>query len=319
MLDLINRLVDRLAAEVHRVEVPEADLLQESSWYQRAGQSHRRVLTSALASPARRTTDRRGPHLKTVEVADAESARLADKLAHAPFVVLVEDRESDGVLLEILVEELGWKALRDLWERGNEATPPAVEIATAGGIDAIPQRIERSAADAARQQRPLRLFVLCDSDARWPGDDDQVLERKMISLQKGCDKYKVPYKIWQKRCAESYIPDEVFEAVRDDPGNQIQAHRFDALLRRSPEQRDHFPVKDGLNAKERREAIEAGLYKTSEEDDLMDLETRLFPGRKRLLPKLNRKHRTAFTAEGLRRRDGQGEVEALLQAIAEEL
>jgi hypothetical protein len=45
-----------------------------------------------------------------------EEARTAVKLAHAPLQILVEDRESDGVLLEILVEELGSAELQKLWK-----------------------------------------------------------------------------------------------------------------------------------------------------------------------------------------------------------
>ncbi len=33
VLSIIDRLIDRLADEVHRVDIPDADLLQESAWY----------------------------------------------------------------------------------------------------------------------------------------------------------------------------------------------------------------------------------------------------------------------------------------------
>jgi len=318
VLDLIDRLVDRLADQVHLVEVPDADLLQESSWYRSARPTRRKVLTSAVANPPKKQSSR-GPHLKTVQVADADSARNADRLAHTPLVVLVEDRESDGVLLEILVEELGWPALRELWDQSQQVTPGAVEIDTAGGIDAIPQRIVRSAEDATREQQSPRLFVICDSDARWPGDTEGLRETKINRVLDTCEEYDVPHHVWRKRSAENYIPDEVFETVRDDPDGQGDAHRFNALLRRKRKQRDHFPVKDGLKPKERKNAIEAELYDHSEEVDLRLLEKRLFPGRKRPLLKLQREYRSSFTAEGLRRRDGADEIDEVLRAIAEEL
>ena len=120
---LIDRLVDRLAEEVHRVDLPEADLLEESLWYRSARQTRRKVLMSAVSGPPQKVTSGQGPHVKVVEVANPESVRLAEKLAHAPLVVLVEDREADGVLLEIIVEELGWSALKALWKRAKEVTP----------------------------------------------------------------------------------------------------------------------------------------------------------------------------------------------------
>ncbi len=319
ILVLIDRLVDRISDEVHRVEVPEADLLRESSWYRQARPTRKKILTSAVATPPRRAAAERGPHLKVIEVADVESARRAEKLAHTPLVVLVEDREADGVLLDILVEELGWPALRALWERGRTVTPRATEIDTAGGKDAIPQRVERAAGDAAGEHRPLRLFVLCDSDSRWPEDDDPELTGKTDLVRNACAEHGVPYHVWRKRCAENYIPDEVFEEVRDDPRNLNHVPRFNALLRRSSPQRDHFPVKDGLTAKERAAAVDAGLYNATEEADLVLLEERLFAKRPRPLKRLQEERRASFTADGLRKRDGSGELNALLQDLAREL
>ncbi len=314
VLSLIDRLVDRLGEEVHRLDVLDLDLLQESLWYQKARSTRREVLMSALAKPPTVVNDRQGPHVKTVEVLDAESARLADKLAHTPLVILVEDRESDGVFLDLVVEELGWPALRALWKNGRKVTPRAAELDTAGGKGSIPQRIERAIGDAAEGNKPHRLFVLCDSDARWPDDD-----RAVAAISEACARGGVPYYIWKKRCAENYIPDEVFEAVREDPRNLNRVNQFDAFLRRSPEQRDHFPVKDGLAAEERSEAIQAGLYNSSEEEDLALLEKPLFPKRPRPFLLLHRERRESFTAKGLRARDPEGELDAVLHAIAQEL
>lgn len=315
VLSLIDRLVDRLGDEVHRLEVAEVDLLQGSDWYRNARQTRQKVLMSAVAKPPRVASDNRGPHMKVIEVLDAESARMADKLAHTPLVVLVEDRESDGVLLDILVEELGWPELQMLWTNEKKATPRATEVETAGGKEAIPQRVERAVRDAAEEDRPQRLFVLCDSDAKWPGDNNTPL----AAVCDACAKHGVPHHVWRKRCAENYIPDQVFETVREDPRNSIRVDQFNALLRRSRIQRDHFPVKDGLTAAERSEALQAGLYDASEETDLRLLEARLFQKRPRPLLRLNRERRGSFTAGGLRARDGEGELDALLHAIAQEL
>ena len=319
VLSLIDRLVDRFAEKVHRMDVLDVDLLQGSRWYRNARPTRRKVLTSALAKPPRVANDDRGPHVKTVEVRDAESARLADKLAHTPLVILVEDRESDGVLLDIVVEELGWPELQALWEDGRAVTPRAMEVETAGGKDAIPQRVERAVSDAAGERREHRLFVLCDSDTRWPGDVSGGATRGLVAVREACSRHNVPHHIWQKRCAENYIPDQAFEAVRDDPRNLTQVDRFNALLRRSQEQRDYFPVKNGLTAAERSEAIQAGLYNASEEEDLKLLETLLLQKRPRPLLLLNTERRASFTADGLRERDGESELETLLLAIAREL
>lgn len=315
VLSLIDRLIDRFADEVHRVDVPDVDLLQESSWYQQARATRKKVLMSSLAKPPRVATDDRGPHVRVVEVRDGNSARLADRLAHTPLVILVEDRESDGLLLDIVVEELGWPELRMLWTNGKTVTPRATRVETAGGKDAIPQRVARAVGEAAAEERPHRLFVVCDSDTKWPADENQ----SAASVREACVKQGVPHHILRKRCAENYIPDRVFEDMRDDPRNTSRVDRFNALLRRSQTQRDHFPFKDGLTPAERTEAFRAGLYNIAEEADLRLLETRLFPKRPRLLLQLHNERRKLFTADGLQARDGEGELDTLLRAIAQEL
>jgi hypothetical protein len=315
---LIDRIVDRVSDEVHRVAVPDVDLLKESSWFETTRPTRRKTLMMAVAIPSRKANQERGPHVKAVEVADAGSVPLAEKLAHVPLDVLVEDREADGVFLDIIVEELGWPALRALWERSRMVTPRAMEIVSASKGN-IPIRVDRAANDAASEARPLRLFVLYDSDTKWPDDDDPGLKKQTEAVQKACNKHGVPSHVWRKRCAENYIPDEVFEAVRDDSRNLSHVKRFNAFLNRKPSQRDHFPVKDGLAEKARAAAIDAGLYDLTEAAELLLLEERLFAKRPRPLLRLHQERRKFFTADGLRKRDGEGELETLLQNLAKEL
>ncbi len=316
-LALIDRLIDRIADEVHRVDVPDADLVVASRWYQNARTTRQKLLLSALAVPPRKALDVPGPHTKSIEVDSPESVHLAEKMAHTPLVVLVEDREADGVLLEIVVDELGSPSLRALWARAKEVTPRAVEITTAGGVGAIPGRVDRAAKDAEGEGRPIRLFVLFDSDCKWPGDAEVTTSSEAV--RQACDRHLISYHMWKKRCSENYIPDQVFEAARADPFNTSHVDRFDALLRRTPTQRDHFPVKDGLSKEERFRACQAGLYDDSEEEDLAVLEKPLFPKRPRPLQRLQAERRDSFTAAGLRERDGEGELDALLAAISREL
>lgn len=316
---LIDRLIDRAADEVHRVEVPEVDLLQNSGWYDGARTTRRQVLTSAASAPPRKHVNSHGPHAKQVDVRDIGSARVADKLAHTPLKILVEDRESDGVLLEILVEEVGSPELRELWKRGQEVTPRAIEIANAGGLSSMPQRVIRAVSDATAEGRPVRLIVFCDSDQRWPHDTGHQSYAKITELRQRCEDQAIPLHVLQKRNVENYIPDAVIETVRDAPQNTGNTQLFDALLRRNSIQRDHFPLKDGLCDGERTDALAAGLYDPAEESDLLLLKNRLFPKKPRLLTRLQNERRTDFTRSGLLARDGNGEIDTILKAIALEL
>jgi hypothetical protein len=319
LLSLIDRLIDRVADEVHVIDVPDVDLLQESVWYQQARLTRRKLLMSAVARPPRAANVRRGPHVRVMELFDAESAKRAEKLAHTPLVILVEDRESDGVLLDLIVEELGWPELKALWAIGKTVTPRALEIETAGGKGAIPQRIERAISNASEENRPSRLFVVFDSHAKWPNDNREERLRAVAVVRETCATYDVPYHVLRKRCAENYIPDQVFESASNDPRNLSQRDRFNAFLRRSRVQRDYFPIKDGMTVAERLEAIRLGLYDVSEEKDLALLERSLLPRRPRPLLLLNQERRDSFTEDGLRERDGEGELDSLLQSIAQEL
>lgn len=319
VLSLIDRLVDRLADEVHHVEVPDSDLLKASAWYRDARPTRRKVLTAAVATPPRKHVDGHGTHVRVVEIHSLADARIADKVAHTPLTILVEDREADGVLLDILVEELGSPELRYLWKRAQEVTPKAIEIDTAGGVGAMPQRVARAVEDASKEGRPVRLFVLCDSDRRWPGDSGHQSHRDIENVRLKCSDCSIPLHVLLKRNAENYIPDSVIKAARDDPRNQSDRHRFNALLRRTQMQRDHFPLKDGLKDKEREEAMVAGLYGPLDVPDLELLVERLFPKRPRPFLFLYNGRRADFSSHELRARDGADEINALLDAIAAEL
>lgn len=319
VLRLIDRLVDRVADEVHRIEVPSADLLQDSAWYQGARPILRKIVTSAVAVPPKTSTLPRGPHARQIKVFDPDSARVAEKLAHVPLTILVEDREADGVFLELLVEEIGSPELRSLWTRGKDVTPPAIEFENPAGLGAMPQRVERAADDARNQGRPLRCFVLCDSDARWPEDRDHQSYRPIASLREACRNHSIALHVLQKRSAENYIPDAVFEALRADPDYASKTDRLDAFLRLKPMQRDHFPIKDGLSDVERTAALAAGLYDSGDEAALNLLRERLLPKRPRPFLLLSEERRASFSSDGLRSRDGNGEIDTLLEAIAQEL
>lgn len=315
LLCLVDRLVDRVADNAHRIEITDMDLLEESAWYKNARQSRRKLLIEAVSIPPRKHANPGDLHVKQIEIRDISEARVADKLAHTPLTILVEDREADGILLDILVEEIGSPELQTLWKQGHSITPPAFEFESSGGIGSMAQRIDRAVAEAAQQGRPLRLFVICDSDQRWPGESHGVI----LKLNQKCAELAISLHVLRKRNCENYIPDAVFEAARDDPQMANHTHRFDALLRRNRAQRDHFPIKDGLKTDERTNAINAGLYQQAELADLMLLEVRLFPKSPRPLLLLSQQRRNAFTAAGLRERDGNGELDTLVNDIAREL
>jgi len=315
VLVLIDQLVDRVAEEIHRLEVHDVEAIEASKWYQSARPTRKKLLKTAVAGPPRHSTGPGGPHRRVMSIRDANDAGEAVKMALSALVILVEDREADGVLLDILVDRCGSDNLRSLWSRCMEATPRGVEIDTSGGVTQIPDRIHRAQSDTRLENRPPRLFILCDSDKRWPDDVVQQSHKTIEKIRRICSEQGIPLHVLAKRCAENYIPDSVIEAIRDDPRNRKHAERFDAFLRLTRDQRDHFPIKDGLSEAERKNPF----YADRTPADLSILGAGLFPFRGRPLAVLQGERSPAFDREGLYDRDGQGEIDTLLLAIAAEL
>lgn len=316
--DLIDRLIDRASDLVHKIEFLDPDLVVDSNWYQTARMSRRRLAMAAAAAAPRNATDS-ALHAKIMCLNSREDIDFAVKTAYAPLIVLVEDSESDGALVDLIVQKLGTPELVKFWRETKAVTPRAYVFQTAGGLGAMPVRVRRAVSDAAEEGRSSRIIVICDSDRRWAGGDASLSQQSLDDLSTLCQGSGIRLHILEKRSAENYIPDEVFQAWRDDPSRINNKHRFEAFLRRTSAQRDYFPIKDGLSDAEFAEATRAQLYTAADTADALLLKERLFPKRPRVLRRLLDSNGADFTARGLRSRDGKSELSALLDLIAGEL
>lgn len=318
-LRLLDRIVDRIADEIHILDVIDADVLQESRWYTSARQTHQKLLMSAVASPVRETNSPRQLHTRTVHIGAAEDIARAEKLAHTPLTVLVENGESDGALLDIFVEKCAEEGFRSLWLNAMASTPRPVVVESAGGVGEFCGRISKLATDASREKRELRLIAVCDSDARWPGDSTNTSRRDVERVGECCKQHGITHIVLKKRSAENYIPDDVVRAYQANPKIINDRDRFGFFLSLTALQRDHFPVKTGLKADERDAAVNAGLYGEADVERLKPLEEKLFRVSGKLLVALVEGFNTSFTEQGLRARDGKDEIDQILTAIASEL
>ncbi len=316
-LRILDQITDRVEDGVHRLEIRDADQLKESRFFQDARSTRQKFLLAVASRPPAHRTSRR-THLSDVVIDSPSAALRAKSVAYTPLTILVEDREADGILLEILVEKQAPRELRELWDAAFKAVPVGLEFVTSGGVNAMPQRVSRMLAEVG-SGRALRLIVVCDSDTRWPGDTGSSSQTSIDELQALCAGSGITCHVLNKRTAENYIPDEVFVAASRIPANLSNKPRFEAFLRRTSSQRDHFPVKDGMGNEERDLVLDEGFYLAAEEGDLDLLRDRLFPKRPRLMLQLHKEYLGAFTLAGLRDRDGIGEIDALLNIIAVEL
>lgn len=312
-----DRLVDRVADEIHKFDLPDADLLEESHWYISARSSRKKLMSSMLAMPPVRSAD--GTHRKTIIVDSSDDIDSAVKSAHSSLIILVEDREADGVFLDLIVSVLGTAPLKELWQRGKSVVPRGYELMSSGGVSAIPQRIARIIQDAVHVGATARVMVLCDSDRRWPDDVAQMSHRKIEEIKGICHDAGIALHVLEKRCIENYIPDEIYAEARKRNVGQDYQDRIDALLRRNKDQRDHLPVKSFLTEDEHKAGEDAGFYQLSERADLDLLKKRIFPKAPRVMIQMDKDYRAHFTEKGLRQRDGRNELDDLLDTISGEL
>ena len=314
---LLDRVVDRIADEIHVAALADPDMFEQSLWCQSARQTRRRVLVSAASRPPRSGSGQL--HRKEFEVKDAMDIQRACRIAYTPLTVLVEDREADGVLLDILIMKVASPDLQAFWAIAKSVTPRGLDIDTSGGVDAMPQRIRRALDDSKVQGGIPRIFALCDSDARWPEDDKNPSHTSIEKILEICDAENIQAHVLRKRNAENYIPDSVFLAAKELPENRANAQIFDAFFRRSPIQRNHFPVKDGMSEVEREMVLRQGLYSQHEVEDLQRLKVRVMPKRPRLLLRVFDEYLDAITKESLEARDGCGEIRELIEKLQMEL
>lgn len=305
----VDVLVDRL--EVHDVTT-DVLVLAGSLWARsrpgRSGDWKKR-----LARPVSRGRDGPALHRQAIEVADARQAEAAARQAVSPLVILVEDYEADGRFLDVVVEELG-ADLALLWAACKSATPAGLRIDSAS-LGNMPVRIRREVESARTQGRPVRLLVIHDSDRRWPGDEGDL--KATGNIARACrDGGAPPPHALRKRTVENYIPDETFRAIRDATRDSKKAAALDALLSLTSTQRDHIPIK--LHGKE--DELDGSLYDGADRRALADIK-QVFKKRPRPIVAVldTFDERDTFTAETLRARDARGELDALLQRIADAL
>jgi hypothetical protein len=232
ILDQLDQLLTRVEDEVHELEIVEADLLEDSRWFASARQTRKEILKNIAQTTIYRARRTSGPHLRTVQVSDSQTVRLARHLAYTPLHVIVENFSSDGALLKWALTMLAASEVYQLcFGHGARATPPALQIESPGGHGDIPKLLDKRLYEAASRGIPPRVVIITDSDVEWPGD----VKPHVHQIREKCAVIGVPCPPMTKRTAENYIPDVVWTAWAADHPRYATA--ITALLRLSPAQR----------------------------------------------------------------------------------
>ena len=240
-----HRWLDRILGKIedgwHVWDLSESDPddFWSTMWLDDRGAQGDRVRELLVAS-AQRGAWTPTPHGRRVRVTpcpdgtDDLAPEPAFRLADEPFVILVENRSSDGAFVECVVKEFD-TSLRVLWERPGKP----IWIDSLGGTGQMRQEVE--ARTDGVPYRP-RLVAVIDSDRKGPGDTESHEAR---NLHRVCEERGLSCWVLAKREAENYLP-RVLLGAKPNAGD-----RHDRLLkawdRLDDDQKDFFDMKRGLS------------------------------------------------------------------------
>jgi hypothetical protein len=318
ILDALDAILLRVEDDVHEAELIGADDLEASAWYQSSRPDRRKLLEKIAGASLHRSPRTRGPHLRRVEVNDPVSAAQARSIALAPLLVLLENDISDGALVEAALRTLAEPATIELcFGAPSRLEPPAFQMESRGGHGELRKRIARCLEEAASRGRPHRVVVVTDSDGEFPGEVKQHAQEIRID----CATQGISCPPLNKRTAENYIPDAVWRAWADGPEKTVAKPMVKALLRLSPEQRDHVNMaRSGQDPWNKNTPDAVALFQGISAADEEVLRQAHLKGKGNTMVILAlRDHSDALTAIDLRTRDHQGDLLALVRNIEDEL
>jgi hypothetical protein len=314
-----DRILHRIEDGAHEWEINDPNALADSCWLAQLRRNHRQLYEGAAkkgAYPAN-SIFRRQLIVADKPICNVKPDQLRPEQAavfvNLPLYVLMENRFTDGALLDTAIEFLASEPLPTLHRQDIKL----IEYVHAGGNGEIPKHIDEQVSLAARRAIPVRMVVFTDSDGRYPGhtDDNPCLVHEK-SMQNS-----IPCCVLKKRAIENYIPDEIFNAWAgkiDEQGRQInrgESDKIAVLLKLSTEQRDHFSIKLGFGGRGTRSQEEIGLYASLGEDDRKKWPNGL--GDKVIF--WLRDHKNVLSAQVLKQRDQGGDLDQIINMIMDEL
>ena len=215
-----------------------------------------------------------------------------------PVLVVVENAQTDGAWLRAIADRLRPSVSRRF--NGND---PMISVIQAGGIGEIPKEVRRLATRYVRlrprEDLPLRVIALADSDAKEPGG----LSGSAREVEKVASEVGATAHILHKRTIENYIPDDSLLAYAELRRERRAA--ADQIVALSGAARDHYPIKSGLEESDLSSIYPPGITPGLGLGDFVhDLLSNLYH---------------SITANGLRVRDGAGELDVLLDKLERNL
>lgn len=310
--DYLDRILVTVDDGWHEWQIDDPDLLETSPWLQG---SNRPLLRKLYEQATVRSTYPSAGYLHrqfwVVSIATAPgilTPPVAARFLGRPLCVCVENRFTDGVFLDAVLEVLAPDELRAFLD-GCAVSP--INCDSGGGNGELPKIIEAHVQQLAALGLPPRAVVFADSDARFPGD----ISKAAQTIAQSCRTHAITCLILSKRAIENYIPDEVLHGWAAEPDNQAARALVAAVCRLTQEQRDHLRMKSKF-PQQLEAPDELTLFANVSANDVALMQQRGFGGD--LIHCMNT-HRQHLSAAALRRRDGKGELDRLVDMIIEAL
>ncbi|MDM8546236.1 hypothetical protein QUF61_07050 [Candidatus Venteria ishoeyi] len=306
----LDRIINKIADEWHVWQIDDTEVIEASGWLERTGCEWLQELFNKAAMAADLNAHADFPKQKiivsTKPLTDALPPRQAADYVSTPLVILMENRFTDGLFINSVLDFLAPEAINE--QRQN--APGFIYYDSSGGIGELPKLITDYVQQRKSKGIPFRGVVFTDSDAKIPGE----IHKNARLVQETCETEDVPCLILSKCTIENYIPDEVLEAWIPSTPHYEKRCILEAVKRLKPAQRDHYPMKKGLNLSGASASVHK-LYENISEADRIELAKGFG---KEVIEKLNN-FNNVITAKALRQRDGQGELDYLVELILSEL
>ena len=160
----------------------------------------------------------------------------AIKSLNKPVYVVLENSGNDGGFLKAVAKAL------NISEFSIAVSNGWIELIHGGGITGIPSRTVQILSQNI--PGPIRIFILTDSDRRFPEDD---ISPGAESVKNFATKENVRHAVLKKRAVDNYLPLKTIEVNFDT--TKPEAERFlRAFATLNDLQKDYFPIKNGFKA-----------------------------------------------------------------------
>lgn len=314
----LDNILARAEASVHEIEFRAADLLEDGEWYKSCRTDRRKLLQKIAQSSIYQVRPSEGPHFRQIDISDEMSAERAQAIAYTPLTLLLENSFSDGALVKAAINTFGKPETIELcFGAVSLLDPTALELLSGGGHGELLKLLEQRLGEAVKRNRPPRVLVVADSDGEWPGE----VKTHAQTIRSECLKQNIPCPPLNKRTAENYIPDSIWQALANDPTKKASIPMVNALFALSPTQRDHVKMGnqnelpwDAKNTNAER------LFSGVPQPVVDALKNYNLKGKgKSMVIFLLETYKASLTADGLISRDSQGELLSLVRQIENEL